>query len=726
MDSCADHLHWAGGAWQSSRSGEAHAKSGGGHAHSGAMVYLGGAWPEEYRNNIFMCNIHGSRLNRDLLERRGAGYVARHGEDFLLANDPWFRGVAVHGGPDGSVYVSDWCDTGECHNYDQVHRENGRIYKITYGQPGPWRGDLAKLSNAELVQAQRDKNDWHVRHARRLLQERAAVGKLSPDVDAQLRKMVADEPDVPRKLRALWALHAIGWLDSPLLGQLLDHPRAEVRLWAVRLGLDDPRPTRSFLTQLAKLAASTSEPSIQLELASALQRLPLGERWAIAEALARNPAEIPVDVRASTGGGPLRVDLMFWYGIEPLVPADRERAWRLVEHSKHPMLPYYFSRRVVLLDDRGLEQLLGWVAGSGPDLPWRHVLSGISDALEGRRSVPMPPSWPAAAARLAANPDRVVRERARALGAQFGDARALAELRKLAADPTEESAWREPALYALMQKRSEDLVPLLQSLLDDGKLRRTALRGLADYADPGIPEAILRRYGSLTDDEKADAVQTLASRASSALRLLEAVESGKVARRDLSAFTVRQMLGLKSPALTAKLNKVWGTLRPASQEKAPQMARYKKLLTPGNLQSADPSRGRLVFARTCGSCHRLFDDGGAIGPDLTGSQRTNLDYVLENVLDPSAIVYGEYQVTVVETRDGRLVNGIVKQETAKALTLQTQNEQVVLPKDEIASRTRSPLSLMPEGLFANLKDDEVRDLVAYLASPSQVPLPRTK
>src|SRR5262249_34033630 len=157
-----------------------------------------------------------------------------------------------------------------------------------------------------------------------------------------------------------------------------------------------------------------------------------------------------------------------------------------------------------------------------------------------------------------------------------------------------------------------------------------------------------------------------------------------------------------------------------------QMARYKKLLTAEYLQSADPSRGRLVFARTCGACHRLFDDGGAIGPDLTGSQRTNLDYVLENVLDPSAIVYGEYQVTVVETRDGRIVNGIVKQETDKAVTLQTQNEQVVLPKDEIASRTRSPLSLMPEGLFANLKDDEVRDLVAYLASPAQVALPKTK
>src|SRR5262249_42678024 len=153
--------------------------------------------------------------------------------------------------------------------------------------------------------------------------------------------------------------------------------------------------------------------------------------------------------------------------------------------------------------------------------------------------------------------------------------------------------------------------------------------------------------------------QTLASRASYALSLVEAVENGQVPHRDLSAFTVRQMLGLKNQAVTAKLNKVWGAIRPASVDKGPQMARYKKLLTPDYLDSAARSRGRLVFAKTCGSCHRLFDDGGSIGPDLTGSQRANLDYVLENVLDPSAIVYGEYQVTVAETRDGRIVNGIV-------------------------------------------------------------------
>src|SRR5262249_7289333 len=135
MESCADHLHWAGGDWTSSRGAVgAHSESGGGHAHVGAMVYLGDNWPDEYRDRIFMCNLHGNRINQDLLKRRGSGYVAHHGKDFLFANDPWFRGVALTYGPDGGVYLADWCDTGECHNYDKV-APRGRLYKVTFGQP---------------------------------------------------------------------------------------------------------------------------------------------------------------------------------------------------------------------------------------------------------------------------------------------------------------------------------------------------------------------------------------------------------------------------------------------------------------------------------------------------------------------------------------------------------------------------------------------------------------
>jgi putative heme-binding domain-containing protein len=122
----------------------------------------------------------------------------------------------------------------------------------------------------------------------------------------------------------------------------------------------------------------------------------------------------------------------------------------------------------------------------------------------------------------------------------------------------------------------------------------------------------------------------------------------------------------------------------------------------------------------------LFGEGGDVGPELTGSQRTSLDYLLENILDPSALVPYDYQVTILETKDGRFLTGIIKKETDKLVTVRTQNDTVIVPQGEIESRTKSSLSMMPEGILAKLKDEEVRDLIAYVSSPSQVTLPKDK
>jgi putative heme-binding domain-containing protein len=167
-------------------------------------------------------------------------------------------------------------------------------------------------------------------------------------------------------------------------------------------------------------------------------------------------------------------------------------------------------------------------------------------------------------------------------------------------------------------------------------------------------------------------------------------------------------------------------VRPASEGKAALTAKYKALLTADYVKGADLSQGRVVFQRTCATCHRLFDDGAKIGPELTGSQRANLDYFLENVLDPSAVVAKEYQLTVVELKNGRFLNGIIKEENDRSIVLQMQNEQVVVPKNEIDSRKESAQSLMPDGLLDKLSKEEVRDLVGYLASPQQVPLPKVQ
>src|SRR5262249_31012262 len=273
MQSCADHYHWAGGEWTTSRAAQgAHSDAGGGHAHTGCMIYHGDNWPDEYRGKVFMGNLHGNRINMDILERKGSGYIAHHGKDFLTCPDPWFRPLAIISGPDGGVYVSDWHDTGECHNYDKVH-PSGRIYKITYGKPKKVEVELAKMSDVELIKFQLHKNEWHARQARRLLQERASAGKLNTDAIPGLIKAFREGETVSQRLRAFWALHSIGLLGEAMLVKLLDDPNAEVRGWVVRLLVESRTPSPVTLRMIGDVATREQDASVRLALASAMQRL---------------------------------------------------------------------------------------------------------------------------------------------------------------------------------------------------------------------------------------------------------------------------------------------------------------------------------------------------------------------------------------------------------------------------------------------------------------------
>jgi len=307
----------------------------------------------------------------------------------------------------------------------------------------------------------------------------------------------------------------------------------------------------------------------------------------------------------------------------------------------------------------------------------------------------------------------------------FGDPEAYRTLRKLAADKKADAALRQASVQALAQKSDPELLPILFTLLTEPALRGSALRGLAAYKDEQTPGKILEHYKSFTASEKADAVNTLASRPEYAMALLAAVAKEQVPRKDVSAFTARQLIGFKDKRLTEKLNAVWGSIRPPAQNQAALLSKYKALLPPDALAKADRSLGRAVFARTCAACHRLFDDGGKIGPELTGAQRSNPEYLLTKLLDPNAVVAKDFQVSVIETVTGRVITGIVTKEEGKTVTIQTPTEVILLPKGDIQERKQTGQSIMPENQLAQLSDVEVRDLIAYLAGAEQVPLPKT-
>jgi putative membrane-bound dehydrogenase-like protein len=330
MPSTADHLHWKGEKWTDARGQTAHADLGGGHAHVGAMVYLGDNWPDRYRGGLFTLNLHGHRMQNDLLEPKGSSIAIRHGKDFLVAGDPWFRGLDCQTGPDGGVYVSDWSDTGECHDYDVCDTTNGRIHKVTWGTPARVRPDVAKLPDAELVRLQLHRNDWWVRAARRNLQERSAAGKLEAGTTAALRKILDEDPDTVRKLRAVWALRAVGGLDA---AALLGHADPAVRAWAVRLELEDGDGP---VERLAAMAREDASAQVRRELASGLQRLPVAKRAGIAEGLV---------ARAEDAEDPY-LPYLVWYGIEPLVGSDPAQAVSLLSKAKLPLVRRHITRRM--------------------------------------------------------------------------------------------------------------------------------------------------------------------------------------------------------------------------------------------------------------------------------------------------------------------------------------------------------------------------------------------
>jgi hypothetical protein len=263
--------------------------------------------------------------------------VAHHGVDLLTSDDPWYMALHVKYGPDGAVYLSDWYDTGECHTR-KPHTENGRIYKIAFGQPKLPAGrelgwDVAKLNGEELVRLQLEKNEWWGRHARRVLQERGAS---DVDVRASLLSLLKENADVTRRLRALWCLHVTGGTSPELLRGLLGDPEEWVRAWAVQLLAEDRHPLAEALGQFERMAASDPSPLVRLFLSSAMTRVPVADRWGVVEKLAGHGEDVSDQ----------NLPLMYWYALEPMVEADGRRALALAMGSKIPTLREFAARRI--------------------------------------------------------------------------------------------------------------------------------------------------------------------------------------------------------------------------------------------------------------------------------------------------------------------------------------------------------------------------------------------
>lgn len=736
LDQHADHWHFdTAKGWTASRDGAAN-DFGGGHAHAGAMIYLADNWPAEYRGRLFTLNLHGRRANQEILERAGSGYVARHGEDVFFFNDGWFRGLELHYGPDGGVFVLDWSDTGECHEATGVHRTSGRIYKITYGQVRPPKfGDLREMDLNELVTWQHHPNEWFVRQARLQLAERVASGSDVLRVLPQLHQLIKPGMEPVIQLRALWALHALGAAEEWFLRAQLWHPDEHIRVWAIRLLSDcwpldtamsartaagsgegkerHLTPSPATFKQFTRLAKSDSSGLVRLALATVLQRLPVSMRPELAA---------PLLARAEDADDH-NLPLMLWYGLIPVGDSAPEQLAALAAGARIPLVRQFIARRLgedIEKTPEPLNRLLSEAVNKGEAFQ-ADVLSGLTDALRGWSKARKPAAWDTLQSKLAGTTNAEFRDRARDLSALFGDGRALDEVKRVALDANAELPFRRAALQTLIEQRPPDLREICERLLNVSFLNSTAIRGLALFDDPVIGERLADSYSKFHASERAAVIETLASRAAFASALLDEVAAGRIPRAEVTPFHARQIRSFNNVALTQKLREVWGESRDSPAEKREFMAELKEKLTPAVLAVADKSAGRVVFTQACAACHTLYGQGGQAGPDLTGSGRSDLDYLLENTVDPSAVVNADYRMSIVDLKDDRTFNALILARTDRTITLRTMAETLTLERAEIERIQESTLSLMPEGLLEALTEKQVHDLIAYLMHPTQVP-----
>lgn len=721
----ADHLHYA---TSSPHAGNNKSDAaGGGHAHCGLLCYQGGAWPKEYHGQLLMGNIHGRRLNMDTLKAKGSGYVASHAPDFLKANDAWARFINMRTAPDGNVYLLDWYDQQACHHNDPNiwDRSNGRIYKICYRGTKEVAGvDLARKSDEELVQLLTHRNVWYSRHAHRLLLERADREVHRPAAESKADYPQATKALIERyqsaqseidALRYLWALISRPVPIGMTVDQTLHSKYPCVRAWSVQFFFEHIQKP-FLLNELVPMANDDPSPTVRRFLASGLQRIPPVQRMQLLPSLLAH-SEDAIDPN---------LPYLYWYAAEPIAEVEPAGALLLALNGKIPMVAEFMVRRVASIGTpEALEAVMKVLKEAGDDHRRTMIVNNLQAGLKGRRNVTMPSGWNETFAALKQTTNDDLRSRLQSLAVTFGDSKSLGELRDVLASGTANAKRRVEALDTLLNARDPQLIDVLQKLIDDPTMRGRAIKALAQFADAKTPEVLIDRYLKFGPAEKRDILGVLVSRPPYAEKLLDAIGTKKIPSTDVPAEVVRQLRGFNDPKLMARVTEVWGRLRDTPADRKQLIQQMRDVAIPST-PPPDLTHGRAIFAKTCQQCHTLYGTGSNVGPDITGANRRDIDYLLENILDPSAVIPKEYTATRLTLNSGRVLLGLVKQETPTALTFVTAEETLTIPVSDIETRQPSDVSMMPDDLLKNLSAQEIRALIAYLRHESQVPMLATK
>ncbi len=690
-------------------------------AYCGLCYFDSDAYPAEYRDKLYMGNIHGNCINSDELTRDGSTYFAKPRPDFLSANDAWFMPVSQKVGPDGCLYILDWYDRYHCYQDARrdpagIDRLNGRIYRIRYKEtPRAPKFDLAEETDEQLIKRLASPNIYFRDTAQRILTERTSL-PLSEKLERVVRDSSASRK---QRLHALFARVGGAPLTAEFRSILLGHSDTTFRAWAIRAAsnwsaqIDEP--TRAAMDRFASLE---TDRDVLLQTATAARKLEPARAFSLW-----------LGVLSQCGDDRL-IPHIVWQNLHPLLedhgatfvtmlqregPFDFASVGEILKRSTDRILS---ARNVDVKAVAGLMALVASPKFKKPDVG-REVLQAIAQRVQtGEIAGKTLDALRAAVGPTIAglDPTHVLAFDAAVVAASFKEPKALEKMAGYFASDTLPDAGRLQALETLVAANDARVLPTVAKILAGAGSAefRAAVLGALPRLDAGqTATVVLDAYPKLAGDLAPRAIDVLASRPTWGKALVAAVEAKKLSAGAVNANHLRKLLALKDADLTKRATTLWGRLR---EDRNPEREKVvKDMEAVLRRTKGDPMKGVVVFTRICAQCHKLHGEGQEVGPDLTGNGRSTFAQLLSNTFDPSLVIGTGYQAVNLITTRGQAFTGLLVEQTPQRVVLKLQGGKVeTIARGDVEELVLGKLSLMPEGLEKQMTPQEAADLFALL------------
>jgi putative heme-binding domain-containing protein len=671
------------------------------------VIYEGGALPNEYNGRLFGIGPLQSHVVMSEVSTDGSTLQTKDLGHPVQSKDTRFRPVEITLGPDGAIYVADFYESQISHrqHFDgQIEKDTGRIYRLKSSDAAPLKPfDLTNKTSMELAGFLRHKNRWFRHTALRLLSDRRDRSVLP-----KLMQVIRQESG-QAAIDAFWTVNAIRGLDETLIAEMLSHPNPFVRAWTVRLACDSSSELPSGVAVgLQQLAEQEPHAEVRSQLACSARRLPTAQAFPIVANLARRTEDVDDP----------HIPLLLWWAIEAKANVAQDEIVDLFanrEFRLRPMVHQHllertmrrFARSGKRRDLIAAARLFEIADDAGSS---KRLMTGFEKAYEGRSLSGLPDQLVVALANAGGGSDVLqVRQR---------KPDALAKAMKAVANEQAKLATRIQFVEAFRDLKYEPAVPILLDAASKSKqpeLQTAAIAALQSFQSENIGRQILAGYSSMSTDVRSVAQTLLSSRSTWAMQLLAAVESKQVPSDEITQDTIWRLQSFKNAEIAATTKTIWGDTRgTTSVELKQRVAEFEVAIRKAK---GDPYDGKVLFTSSCGKCHRLFDSGGEIGPDLTSYKRDDLNRMLLHIVDPSAEIREGYETWLALTDDGRTVTGFKIDEDDEVLVLRgADGVRVSVQKEELEELVRQPVSIMPSGLLSKLNEQQLRDLFAYLRS----------